>query len=417
MAQGSEETLARTRSRSSDQNERLEPQLLRAAENDDTELLRQIIDAARIKGQLNENFLSIALMRSSEKGKISATQCLLSQGARPDGAVVNRLSPLLRAVQSNNVAIVQLLLSHGADPEAADKKGRTALMTAAWKNHWHVLNLLISKGADVNKKDRRGRSVLHNLAADKQLDWGDEVIQLLLKQDIHIDGEDGQDHLRRSPLHWACATGKLRLAEMLLTRPEGPSNVNATEIRDKTSLHIAAAHDRSDIVEMLLSYGADVNRTSDGHWTPLHNASEKGSEKIVRILLEAGAEINAKLLNGMTPLHLAAQGGHCDVVKCLLERKDIKRATRDSFGSTPFLRAAQHKRKDIVNLLAPFNHIKALSEDALGACNGFNATIVDFGNFHNENRVRRRTLYGTSFISTSFITQALIHLPRITIRS
>jgi ankyrin repeat protein len=395
MVQGSEEILERRQSPSSDHNERLEPQLLRAAENDDIDLLRKIIDAARVKEQLNENFLRIALMRSSEKGKIGATQYLLSQGAPPDGAVGNRLSPLLRAVQSNNVAIVQLLLAHGANPEAADKKGRTALMTAAWKNHWHVLSLLLGKGADVNAKDHRGRNVLHNLAADKQLDWGDEVIQLLLKQDIHIDGEKGQDNLRRSPLHWSCATGKLRLAEMLLTRPHGPKpNVNAIEIRDKTSLHIAAAHDRNDIVEMLLSYGANINARSDGGWTPLHNAAEKGGEKIVRILLEGGAEINAKLLNGMTPLHLAAQGGHCDVVKRLLEKPDIKRAARDSFGVTPFLRAAQHKKKDIVTLLAPFNNIQGLSADALGASNGFNATIVDFGNFHNENRVRRKTLYG-----------------------
>ena len=186
---------------------------------------------------------------------------------------------------------------------------------------------------------------------------------------------------------------------MLLTRPQGSkANVNAIEIRDKTSLHIAAAHDRNDIVEMLLGYGADLNLRSDGGWTPLHNAAEKGSEKIVRILLESGAEINAKLLNGMSPLHLAAQGGHSDVVRCLLERPELKRAARDSFGVTPFLRAAQHKQKDILTLLAPFNNIQGLSEDALGACNGFFATIVDFGNFHNENRVRRKTLYGKLMI-------------------
>jgi ankyrin repeat protein/Mg2+ and Co2+ transporter CorA len=197
-----------------------------------------------------------------------------------------------------------------------------------------------------------------------------------------------------APLHWACATGKKHFAEKLLSRPRHPgANVNATEIRSKTSLHIAAAHDRDDLVELLLTYHADVNARSDGGWTPLHNACEKGSEKIVRMLLQAGAEINSKLLNGMTALHLAAQGGHADVVKCLLECKDVKLTARDTFGSTPLLRAAQFRRKDIVQLLAPYNHVEALSEDALGACNGFDATIVDFGNYHNENQVKRRTVY------------------------
>ena len=399
MASESGELLARSRSRSSDHNERLEPQLQRAAENDNVGLLRKIIDAARSKNQLHDHYLRIALRRSVEKGKVRATEYLLEQGAPPNRSPKERLehrpSPLFRAVERNDIPIVKLLLSHGANRETADKKGRTALMTAAWKNNWHILNLLIVKGANVNAKDQRGRNVLHNLGADKQCNWGDEVIALLLNSDIHIDGPDGQDELRRTPLHWACATGKMHLAEVLLKRPKGPiANINAVEIRDKTCIHLASSHDRDDIVEMLLRYGAEVNAKSDGGWTPLHNACETGSEKIVRILLAAGAEINAKLLNGMSPLHLAAQGGHLSVVGCLLERRDIKRAARDTFGSTPFLRAAQNKRKEIVKLLAPFNNFQALSEDALGACNGFNATIVDFGNFHNENRVKRRTVFG-----------------------
>lgn len=410
MADGVGEKLGRTRSRSSDHNERLEPHLLRAAENDNVALLEKIVADARKKGQLNENFLRIGLMRSSEKGGVSATAYLLSQGAKPDGAVGNRLSPLLRAVEHNNVAIVKLLLDHGANPEAKGKRGRTALMYAAWKNHWHILDLLITKGADVNGKDERGRNVLHNLAADKNCDWGQEVIQLLLTRDIRIDGAEGQDHLGRTPLHWACATGKLHLAEQLLTRPKNArANIHAVEIRQKTSLHIAVAHDRSDIVEMLLRYQANVNAMSDGGWTPLHKACDMGLEEIVRLLLTAGADTNAKLLTGMSPLHLAAQGGHGDVVQLLLQRKEVKRAARDIFGFTPFLRAAQHKRKDVVQILAPFRNVEALSEDALGACNGFNATIVDFGDFRNENRVEKKTVYGRSPFTTLSFESCLLH--------
>jgi ankyrin repeat protein len=307
-------------------------------------------------------------------------------------------------VEKNHIAIVQLLLEHGANPETADKKGRTALMTAAWQNHWHILNSLIVKGANINAKDARGRNVLHNLGADKKCDWGDSVIDRILAENIQIDGPEGQDQLGRTPLHWACATGKLHLAELLLTRPKGPTaHINAVEIREKTSLHLAASHDRDDLVLLLLKYGAECNKQSDGGWTALHNACEIGSQVIVRILIEAGSDVNAKLLNGMTPLHLAAQGGHIEVVKLLLEQKDIRRTARDTFGSTPFLRAAQNKRKDIVSLLAPFNNLERMSEDALGACNGFHATIVDFGNFRNENRVKRWTVYGMVAFILCFI--------------
>ncbi|TVY84958.1 Ankyrin-3 [Lachnellula suecica] len=388
------DTLTRSRSRSTDHNERLEPQLLRAAENDDVERLRELIQSAQIKGQLREHHLRIALMRSSEKGKIGTTKYLLSEGAPPDGASGNRLSPLLRAVEQKHTAIVHLLLEHGANTETVDKKGRTALMTAAWKNQWHILNSLLAKGADVNRKDNQQRNVLHNLAADEKMDWGDSVIELLLNQNIQIDGDGAHDNDGRTPLHWACATGKKRLALQLLARPRGQRvYIDSTEKRGKTSLHIATAHNRDDIVDMLLENGANLHARSDGAWTPLHNACKIGSEKIVRILIVAGSDANAKLLNGMSPLHIAAEGGFLEVVKFLLTCPDIKRAARDSFGSTPFLRAAQNRRKDIVELLAPSNNIESMSEDALGACKGFDATIVNFGNFKNENQVSKKSVY------------------------
>ncbi|QRD91476.1 ankyrin [Aspergillus flavus] len=395
-----------SRSRSSiasDSGDRLEPRLLRAAENDSVEALRRIIELAHENGQYSDNFLRVGLMRSCERGCIAATQYLLDLlcmnlkdgNSQPSPlAANNRPSPLLRAVERNHVRIVQLLLDYGAPLETTDKDGRTALMTAAWKNHWHVLQLLIARGANVNAKDHRKRNVLHNLAADKHCNWGEDVIALLLKTVCEIDGEAGQDDLGRTPLHWACATGKLRFAELLLTRPHGPiANVNAIEFRNKSALHIAIAHDWDNIVHLLLRHGADIDSRSDGGWTPLHNACDKGAKEIVRILLHAGAKINSQLLNGVTPLHLAAQAGHTEVVKCLLEYPDLKRRIRDNFGCTPFLRAAQFKRKDIVLLLAPFNNVDALSPDARGACEGFEATVVDFGNFRNENRVRKTSVF------------------------
>ncbi|KAH8679781.1 ankyrin [Tricladium varicosporioides] len=386
--------LKRTRSRSTDHTERLEPQLLRAAESDNVDKLRDLIEGARAKRTLQEHHLRIALMRSSEKGKAATTSYLLDEGAPPDGTAGNRLSPLLRAVERNHPAIVHLLLEHGATPETRDKKGRTALMTAAWKNHWHILNSLIHKGADVNGKDLKLRNVLHNLAADTVMDWGDSVIELLLEQDIHIDGPDGQDSLRRTPLHWASATGKKGLVTQLLTRTRKPkASISAVDNREKTALHHATTHGKEDIIPILLSYGANIHARSDGGWTPLHNACKLGSDKIVQILIDAGADVNAKLLNGMSCLHLAAEGGHLTVVQRLLACKEIKRSARDTFGSTPFLRAAQNKHKDIVSLLAPYNNLNSLSEDALGACNGFTARIVDFGNFHNENRVTKASIF------------------------
>jgi ankyrin repeat protein/Mg2+ and Co2+ transporter CorA len=394
--------MARSPSRLSDGGDsahagRVEPRLLKAIEERNQDDAIALIEQAKAKKQPVDHLLRIGLMRAAERGNIDIAEYLLKSGAKPDGAPGGRVSPLFKAIERNYVGIVQLLLKFGGNVDAQDKQGRTALMTAAWKNHFHIMVELIRRGADVNKKDNTGRNVLHNLAADKHCNWGRDVIAELLRRDIAIDGPEGEDEGKRSPLHWAASTGKKELCEMLLTRQRTPrANVNAVEIRQKTALHLAVAHGRDDIIELLLVYGANVMAKSDGSWTALHNACEQGSVKVIRTLLTAGADVNAKTLNGTTPLHIAAQAGHLDVVNCLLERKDIKRTARDSFGITPFLRAAQSKkpaRKDIVNRLAPSNQVDSLSKDALGATNGFQATIVDFGNFHNNNKVSKKTVY------------------------
>lgn len=410
---------------------RLEPRLQKAAGSNDLAGVHEILALAREYGHFNATFLRVGLTRSVERGCIETTQCLLQAGADPnssnsnsnnsttnsatDGGAAggdggNRPGPLLRAVERNQARIVQLLLDWGARTETSDKKGRTALMTAAWRNHWHVLAVLIARGAKVEAVDRRRRTVLHNLAADKVCDWGEDVVRLLLD----MPGLDllTRDELGRTPLHWACATGKIRLAGMFLSSTAsghghgksmggaggaGEDLINARESRGKTALHLAAAHGRDDVVQLLLLHKkqqqADIEARSDGGWTPLHNASDQGSLTTVDALLQAGAQVNAQLLNGITPLHLAAQAGHYAVVERLLQEPDVKQRLRDNFGSTAFLRAAQFRRKDVVFLLAPFNNADALTPPARAACEAFDATVVDFGNFRNENRVRKTSVF------------------------
>jgi ankyrin repeat protein len=264
--------MARSPSRSSDGGAsehlgRAEPRLIKAIEKDNKEEVIAIIEDAKTKSQPSEHLLRIGLMRAAERNNKSITEYLLKSGAKPDGAPGGRVSPLLRATEKDHVGIVQLLLKYGGNVDAADKQGRTALMTAAWKNHWHCVIELLRNGADVNKKDNKGRNILHNLAADKHCNWGSYVIDLLLKTDIAIDGPEGQDDQKRSPLHWAASTGKKELCEMLLTRPRAPrANIHAVENKEKTPLHLAVAHSRDDIVEILIHYGADVTARSDGGW-------------------------------------------------------------------------------------------------------------------------------------------------------
>uniref|UniRef100_A0AAZ1XEC4 Myotrophin n=1 Tax=Oreochromis aureus TaxID=47969 RepID=A0AAZ1XEC4_OREAU len=64
----------------------------------------------------------------------------------------------------------------------------------------------------------------------------------------------------------------------------------------------------------------DVNRTLDGGRKPLHYAADFGQTDVVEFLISKGADINAPDKHGFTPLMTACFEGHLSCVKLLLEK-------------------------------------------------------------------------------------------------
>lgn len=70
----------------------------------------------------------------------------------------------------------------------------------------------------------------------------------------------------------------------------------------------------SDVVKLLLEYGACVNQTDKAHYkTGLHVACEAQSVACVQYLLDAGADPNVQAEEGRTPLHIGMCAGACHV--------------------------------------------------------------------------------------------------------
>lgn len=76
---------------------------------------------------------------------------------------------------------------------------------------------------------------------------------------------------------------------------------------------------KSDTVERLLNYGAEVNATGDGGWSALMLASYYGHTRIVEMLLERGARVNLQNEEKDFALMLAAGKAHVSVVRQLLK--------------------------------------------------------------------------------------------------
>ena len=73
---------------------------------------------------------------------------------------------------------------------------------------------------------------------------------------------------------------------------EQGADINATNIDEKTPLHIAAFELNLEIVKVLINAGADVNAKDINLHTPIHIASGWGNEELMERLISAGANVN-----------------------------------------------------------------------------------------------------------------------------
>jgi 26S proteasome non-ATPase regulatory subunit 10 len=61
-----------------------------------------------------------------------------------------------------------------------------------------------------------------------------------------------------------------------------------------------------------------INSKDDEGWAPLHSAASIGNAELVEVLLTRGADVNAKNNGGRTALHYAASKGRLEIAQLLL---------------------------------------------------------------------------------------------------
>ena len=86
-----------------------------------------------------------------------------------------------------------------------------------------------------------------------------------------------------------------------------------------TVLHMAATHGFTEIAEILIKKGFNVNAKEYSDHTPLHEAANSNHTLMMKLLISHGAEIDAQSDYLETPLHVATNQNHVEVVGMLLK--------------------------------------------------------------------------------------------------
>ena len=195
-------------------------------------------------------------------------------------------TPLMCAVNSENVDTVAFLLKNHADSNARDDQQSTCLHLAALNDKsGSITEILLKRNPDIEMMDGIGLSPLF-LAA---FNGNDAVVRLLLRFGARPEAKELDGF---NALHYACMQANHVFMSRLLDQ-NGP-DFEAFYDLSKYGLpsdpsHSTTSKRRSQIVHSLIDRSADVHAISKG-FTPLHIAALTAQEQLVEILLSNGAE-------------------------------------------------------------------------------------------------------------------------------
>ena len=204
--------------------------------------------------------------------------------------------------------LLQILIANGSDCTLMDEIVGSPLHAFAFAlgfSHTQekveyardIIQMLIQNGSDLNSIDWFGNSIMSNIISSIPSVNGPFA-------GVQTD-EEGLENRNI----------KVNILEYLL---QIGANPNQKDKKGRTALHVATLSRNTDVVELLVRYGADVNAISNTSSTPLYYFCHQGqwdeAEEtideiflpIVRILHDANANMNIKAVDKSTVLHFAS---------------------------------------------------------------------------------------------------------------
>ncbi|KAI9834920.1 MAG: hypothetical protein M1819_002643 [Sarea resinae] len=278
---------------------------------------------------------------------------LLEAGADVNGAGIKMETPLQLAAEKRNVELVKILLKRNANARAITHTDScTALQAAAAADHVEIVKVLLDAGADVTAPA------------------GDEYILAL--ESVEVEGDTRVAF--KSPIQIAAKQNNTEMVQILLaagadvnyfphyhgtTPPEWIWLIN----EHKTALQAAVSHENAVLIRILLYANADVEARDSVYCadTALQLAASLGNIKIVQILLREGADANAPALGlyGRTAIQAAVgaeiKAGKVELIRLLIGHGgNINASAGDEHGMTALQEAASLGDTELVRALIDF---------------------------------------------------------------
>lgn len=339
-----------------------------------TELLRS--DPALVRSPSEAGCAELPLHLAAMQGQVEIARLLLQSGADIDGfdrdestplhvAALHRKSEMVRflldqgadvnrrdkngayalsfAISGGDPTAIQMILDAGADLNHVSPQGGTLLPSACMRGLWDLVDLLLERGVDINQGDRNGTTPMHWVA------YRDDAARVaeMLRRGAKASAADSNGMV---PLHAAAERGALGTAKALLDAGADPNAANRLGMTPL--MYASIPHGANpEMIRLLVSRGADPNKSSARFNAPLSVAAQRGNADIAAALLDGGADpMPSGGYNQQTPLHVASILGKAELVRVLTDHGAELNA-KDASGATPLDLAVRYGHQSVASLL------------------------------------------------------------------
>jgi ankyrin repeat protein len=186
-----------------------------------------------------------------------------------------------------------------------------------------------------------------------------ESVKQLITVSLNIDASD--EYTDTNALSYAVENNNREMIQLLLSAGANP---NATNRRGATPLMYPTSEASVELIRDLIVAGADLNVHNQSGETPLMRAVAHCSFSVAKELIDAGADVNARDQSGNTLLMEAVQNNDPGGLKFLLSAGVPVDATNDN-GETALTLAARWEQGKNLDLLLDAGGGAGLTQEQL----------------------------------------------------
>ncbi|CAF2395150.1 unnamed protein product [Rotaria sp. Silwood2] len=352
---------------------------------------------AKVNGDINalDKYLLTPLHYAVARNNLAGVKQLITLKAKIESSDRQGIRPLHLACKEGYLSIVEYLIEHNAEIDPIDADKWTPLHYACAKGHLDIIKLINSKDKIkfrklIQMQTNTQATCIHLAVQHGNIESvefilsefnGDDLKTLLNEQietfgtPLHIAAKfcdpsmlnllyhHGADPLilnshNQSPLHIASASNRLPIVKELLSL----THSSLLEIKDKRGQTALSVTTNLDIVNELITFGADISSLDNNHMNVLMIAVSKNQLSIVEHLLfpinDQFIEIFDQVTkrDNRTIFLIAVQTGSVEMCSLLLTHPYVRWDTIDKQRMNAFHIAARNNHPQLIELLS--EHIK-----------------------------------------------------------